>query len=502
MSQRETQYDVIVIGTGESGRDAVEALKKDGKSALFIELKPEMVTTMVCQTPRQPVHDGHPSSEISEPIFIGDEQSHITLNQQTLHTANNKTTTSTLHVEELLELEQTTTFYPDEQQIHSHHTNLDIESSVHESHHELIAEEVEKHTNAPHVFLQERENTLRDKMMRRNTIHPFSEEPSSSEPTSFYQLDEFQKNESNQIPHEHWQEAQNTYIIDHEESSHEEAPVYEQPIYREREIRLRKRLVGGHRSSLLGTPEQSNWGLNEPPSWSMEQPPTHIPFSNVEPSSIESTIEPEIPESPSSPYYSESGVHPFSTRKRSRSHKKNLLKQNQPIPNEEMHSAIQPPSYPPALWEGPGFEGGNVNPNQPYDDFLFRNGPTSVQPFQSSPQEMPFQPFQQEAQPFQQEAQLSQPSQPSQPMQQELPFQRLQQDTTAFTSDVYEESPETNDSLKRDNIEFEDAYGGYRSWEEFLTPFSQNNRKRQEIDQIEKRKIALRGLHSLINNLG
>ncbi|WP_044641416.1 hypothetical protein [Risungbinella massiliensis] len=64
------------------------------------------------------------------------------------------------------------------------------------------------------------------------------------------------------------------------------------------------------------------------------------------------------------------------------------------------------------------------------------------------------------------------------------------------------ESSTTSDQLKRDDIEFEDAYGGYSSWEEFLTPFSQGNRKRQEMDKLEKRKLALRGLHNLINNLG
>lgn len=65
-----------------------------------------------------------------------------------------------------------------------------------------------------------------------------------------------------------------------------------------------------------------------------------------------------------------------------------------------------------------------------------------------------------------------------------------------------DEEPEMDASLKRDDIEFEDAYGGYNSWEEFLTPHSENSRKRQEMDKIEKRKLALRGLHSLINNLG
>ncbi|MBD1371982.1 hypothetical protein IC620_06365 [Hazenella sp. IB182357] len=58
-----------------------------------------------------------------------------------------------------------------------------------------------------------------------------------------------------------------------------------------------------------------------------------------------------------------------------------------------------------------------------------------------------------------------------------------------------------SEKLKSDQIEFEDAFG-YSSFEEFITPFSENSRKRQEIDQIEKRKMALRGLHNLINHLG
>jgi hypothetical protein len=54
--------------------------------------------------------------------------------------------------------------------------------------------------------------------------------------------------------------------------------------------------------------------------------------------------------------------------------------------------------------------------------------------------------------------------------------------------------------LKRDSIDFEDAYG-YNSWDDLFAPFS-NSSKRQEVHQIEKRKLALRGLHNLINNLG
>jgi len=72
----------------------------------------------------------------------------------------------------------------------------------------------------------------------------------------------------------------------------------------------------------------------------------------------------------------------------------------------------------------------------------------------------------------------------------------LQQDAAR---QVLEQSAPKN-TLKRDSIDFEDAYG-YSSWDDLFTPFS-NSSKRQEIQQIEKRKLALRGLHNLINNLG
>jgi hypothetical protein len=72
----------------------------------------------------------------------------------------------------------------------------------------------------------------------------------------------------------------------------------------------------------------------------------------------------------------------------------------------------------------------------------------------------------------------------------------LQQDAAR---QVLEQSAPKN-ALKRDSIDFEDAYG-YSSWDDLFTPFS-NSSKRQEFQQIEKRKLALRGLHNLINNLG
>jgi hypothetical protein len=76
-------------------------------------------------------------------------------------------------------------------------------------------------------------------------------------------------------------------------------------------------------------------------------------------------------------------------------------------------------------------------------------------------------------------------------------------DLPDVTEQVDEKELETSaDNLKIDTIEFEEPYG-YNSFEDFFPSFSNNNdRKRQELDKIEKRKVALRGLHNLINNLG
>jgi hypothetical protein len=86
------------------------------------------------------------------------------------------------------------------------------------------------------------------------------------------------------------------------------------------------------------------------------------------------------------------------------------------------------------------------------------------------------------------------------------PINPTQNESLEEIEDIQEEEQdhiETNsDNLKIDNIEFEEPYG-YNSFEDFFPSFSNSNdRKRQEMDKIEKRKIALRGLHNLINNLG
>jgi Glucose inhibited division protein A len=63
---------------------------------------------------------------------------------------------------------------------------------------------------------------------------------------------------------------------------------------------------------------------------------------------------------------------------------------------------------------------------------------------------------------------------------------------------ILEQSSST--PLKREAIQLEDPYG-YNAWEDIM-PFSRGKENKTALDASEKRKIALRGLRNLINNLG
>ncbi|PTX62414.1 glucose inhibited division protein A [Melghirimyces profundicolus] len=90
-----------------------------------------------------------------------------------------------------------------------------------------------------------------------------------------------------------------------------------------------------------------------------------------------------------------------------------------------------------------------------------------------------------------------------------LPFARHQRTTEDDTSSDFAPSFKQeaarnvlknsgqSDALKKDDISIEDPFG--QSYDEFLGPFSTEN---SQDEQLEKRKLALRGLHNLINNLG
>ncbi|MBA4494107.1 hypothetical protein ACFO25_10845 [Paenactinomyces guangxiensis] len=456
----ESKYDVIILGTGESAKAAVAALKEQGKTALLIDLKPEMVTTMVCQSPQQPSHNGHPSSHMSQPVLIGDESSQIWLHKQTLHTGTSETATYTFQVHEMKETKQTDAYYSitGEEQTSSELTMIedheieetDLEAEV------LEANEIDAEIQSPHSFLRERENSLREKLIRREQkISPFYEDTDQETDYPVYNLERIQIEDETHSDDQSWEHPNATYVIDSGENfpgnRHSNTlSFFEQPVYRERELKLRKRLIGNQRFN-------GQHSHNMYPANGADKPPKIIYQEKEETNQTQNHPYQEKEKHTEDTQPGVYPLEPFSARRRARSHKKNrFARKSEHISDKKAKKPLQKSQ--PVTWEEPQTPDGQENKNSSFDGPLFEHSTPKIQPFKR-------QPFQKDTPP-QSETELN------------------------------------NDHLKRDDIEFEDAYGGYSSLEDFLTPFSQNSRKRQEMDKIEKRKIALRGLHNLINNLG
>jgi hypothetical protein len=337
----------------------------------------------------------------------------------------------------------------------------------------LEAERVEYAT--PFSIFGER-NLLRKKSLRRKSKLTFQEHPDPEDEYPVYHLEriELEDDEFDDYSHSTL-DTHSIYAHEQKDETQEEENEYaedEPPVYRERELKLRKRLTGNNRLQVLDVEPQEtkqetnqsekffeNYRYQEQSSMFQEQP--FQPFSyqpNFIQSQYEQNDESRYESDPYDPHSFESNqmetnpyereeketevftLEPFSSRRRSRTQKKARLQSL--VEKREKKQSKRPASI---FWEEPAS-------TQEQNHSLFPNGQPTIQPFSRK--------------------------------------------------HAQNNKQETESSLKRDDIEFEDAYGGYNSWEEFLTPFSQNSRKRQEMDKIEKRKIALRGLHNLINNLG
>jgi hypothetical protein len=482
MSQFESQYDCIVIGTGKSGRASVEALKEKGLNPLYIHLTSEMMTMMVSQQMRQQnIQAGDPSSQ-TETSMSSNQDGPIFSHKQTLRTPIGEMTTYTFQVQPALwESGQ-------ENKTSSPETFTSIGQMPRGDEPEVLeAQQVEY---VSHPFFSER-GARRKKAFRRNkTKLSFQEQPEIEEEYPIYPLEriKLEDDETKELVTSGWKKNpfydersshQGEYEQKEEEADDTETP----PVYRERELKLRKRLTENHhvqgfsdsdreeQEQETTIPKNFDNGLFQDSSYFQEplfkpfsyspdrsqpnqssrqpfeskhyeqsgydQPYDQHPFTD--PPSYDSD---SYESSQSEPAKQENDIfplEPFSARRRSRNQKKARLQSL-----AEQREKKQPKRPASIFWEEPQGE---------EEHSLFPNGHPTIQPFSRESEDDP-------------------------------------------------ETQEGESNLKRDDIEFEDAYGGYNSWEEFITPFSQNSRKRQEIDKIEKRKIALRGLHNLINNLG
>ncbi|MFC7440162.1 hypothetical protein [Laceyella putida] len=474
MSQYESQYDMIIIGTDPSDQEAVRKLQESGKSAYYIQLTPKMITTLVSQALTK--------AETSEPSSATedfDKGHKLTLQQSTLHTPAGETTTYAIHVaksevdtdEELAFTGETTYYEPAPYQTHQ----LDDEPDSAEEELEVLeAQEVEY--ASPYSFFQEAPVTsTRKKGLRRKSRMPFQPEQEQQEDYSVYSVerisleDDDHESEQEPINHSPWGEPSSiSQLFSHlgtepqpvQQTSNkldEEEPA--QPIYRERDQKLRKRLSASQRIHYAENPvKHEENGQQQTTLFPFESHASmhHSPFYRESSSPYQESasyqdstqgIQFEADEPNAQP------LEPFAPRRRNRQQKKARFHQKiESLAEKRASKANKQNSS--SFWEEQPLTSNHQSPFFAFEDGpLFENTQPSIQP---------------------------------------------------FSRDLYQdgELDDGDASLKRDDIEFEDAYGGYNSWEEFLTPHSQNSRKRQEMDKIEKRKLALRGLHSLINNLG
>ena len=453
MSQFESQFDCILIGTGNSGKAAVDALKEKGKNAFYIELKPEMIATLISQQAvGQSTGSGDPSSQTK-----AHGNGELYLQKQTLHTANLETKTYTLQVKLVENIPyQANSFYDESSQAHQSSSAKDTEV--------IEAQKVE-YATPPYSFFTNR-GPLRKKTLRRKQKLNFQEQPEPSEEYPVYHLERVQLGDEEESSN-HRGGLWNSPFADEEQKQKQEE------IYLEREHKLHNKSTGNQWMNPVNQ-ETDDSPVTDNPSYSPAtfDQPSENPFSSSFPDFYSNgfDLEPETDHSSDNSYKpsEQPKVHqtnelvpfePFSPRRRVRQGKRARFQQkreslvekaNQSLkenhPQSENHSMLFP-----------------EEPANKEKHPLFSSGRPGMQPFSKE-----------------EHTETQQP---------EYPFNTTENDESAS-------------NLKRDDIEFEDAYGGYSSWEEIMTPYSQNSRKRQEIDKIEKRKIALRGLHNLINNMG
>lgn len=506
------QYDVIVIGTGEKTKSTVKALSEQGQQVMYIELLPEMLATMVCHHPKK----NTPSSQ----TFQTDKEQNqmktkIHLQKQTVQTSVGETITYTFHVEESVEItevervevedlqedlstdhsylyqpsnnhqqkiepfelelvddfmnptsqttrtvinDETITFYEeesdstikeadqifyeiDDQPIEEEHDVIDLTEDVTPTLEDKSEKEERQEENTIHQLSQSlKPSTLSQQKEREHELREkLIRRKGKTEPFNLL-MEEYQGKGSFEEQQESIQPIYDNQKEDMDRSAFLNS-VLNKPSYSPRESRLRKRL------SFKSKPHQSSASENtitehsfDPNLQSQESPTHQDKKENEEKQKVYS-------------------FEPFSSRRRARAQKKSRM-----LTAVERFKANPNP-------RNQTEEQHHASPQEEFDnqDFSFQ-------------------------QPVVEESSSNQQSMnPTQ-----FPLHSIETTQT----DLSIQSDTSTDTLKKDAIEFEEPYGGYHSLDDFLPPYSQNGRKRQEIDEIEKRKIALRGLHNLINNLG
>ena len=495
------QYDVIVIGTGEKTKSAVRALSEQGQQVMYIELLPEMLTTMVCHRPKKNTssQEFHPSKEQNQ------MKTKIHIQKQTVKTSAGETITYTFHVEESVEIREVERVESDEpiheewdsQQPYLFHATNQSQSNVEPLKFDLIDDFIDKmnqSSSEPKIddhFYFEEESSSNDQE-EESIFYEIDEEPIKKEEETIDFIEEIQSIDNEEVKHEEVDD----HVIHSMNHTLKPSTLSQQ---KERENELREKLIRrkdqSETTNLLTTSEYQTQDL-------FEEQEDHIqPIFNEKDEEMDRSA--FLQSVLNKPSYS-----PRESRLRKRLTFKPKIYQTSEQKNETNLSFLSQSSQ---QEEQDHQENQKVYSFEPFSSRRRARAQkknrmlTNIQQSHSTDENQQLSSIQEEVEHL--ESSGSQQSFLEESSSKQQPYV-MESSSKQSTGKIHTIEPNqsqlsmgenaSSDLLKKDDIEIEDPYGGYDSLEDFFP----RGRKRQEMDEIEKRKIALRGLHNLINNLG
>ncbi|GGA46614.1 hypothetical protein GCM10007416_19710 [Kroppenstedtia guangzhouensis] len=498
-------YDVIVIGKGHAGKEAAKKAARMGKTALLLKLNPGSIASVMCSSSQQESPEGIPSGIDAQLVSLEDKSNWSPkLKFEKLDSISHHS----VYILQVPEVSQ--------EEISLYGKSLPNEDEPVQPAIEVvdIAAESDSPDQSMEPFEETRDNvSASDYSLYRQDDNSSPSEPEPEEDSVLHQREIYNRKRllHRQSPLVYQDQSTTGIPSGPEEKSRE-------PVFREREKDLRKKLVQDRRSPM----DQTHPGLRDLPSspsfhgkrtgesLATEELPlpdakeSHPkPFTQTSRGPGKRTSSSVIPMEQGRMKYRKSSrqKEPFrfvSKEKRAPSSSSNLeptssdssLVWEESISHREQTLTYEP--FQEMKEKGPlsrhsastRRKSGNHRGGHPFS-------PPTPGPLQSQSRKSPPTAKREDHGMISQQQQMA----PASPPRREEPKTgshfHLNQEVAR---NVLKNS---NDGLKKDELDISDPFG--QSYDEFFTPFSGGN---LQDEQLEKRKLALRGLHNLINNLG
>ncbi|SDX28068.1 hypothetical protein SAMN05444487_11358 [Marininema mesophilum] len=517
MAHSGADYDMIVISTDPSGVKAAKEAARSGKTTLLLQLHPGAVASVMCSTPIPGPNVGQSPAHGVEAFIVQPDDIQVDCITSTPMSSAETSSHHSVYILQSSEdhpntmdtLREGDIYYPNEESIEEDPSNEEDPSS--DAYTDM--EEIN-----PSEILRERELRNRSRMIHRTpNIFSFQQNKPSIDKSS----------QSNSL-----------------DTKSESSSLFSQPVIKERELNLRR--PGSYRQK------------ESPPSWKQAeeniapspyrqeesdhieaQPPSTWGLNSTSISSESSEeLEPTNPSSPSktpleTKFNQRESPQGPTKPKRSQESEESLLNRSTPLGNlrpfglkPERPSPVPDEDHVEGaiVWkapqssrkiEAPTSSANTQEASSPDENHASSFRKITYEPFsrskksressnnQTTQAKRPLSSTQkqesnkhQSPSPFPKRTE-SQKEQLKPVSQTQAPPSIKGKEPSPFMGEAARNILQNSTGLKRDSIDIEDPFG--QSYEDLQEPFAQNN---PQSEQLEKRKLALRGLHNLINNLG